>query len=240
MPAKTLSMQPLYQQVRDLLVERISKGVWKPGASLPNEQDLARELGISAGTVRKALHSLERDRLVTRQRGRGTFVVDQASGEPVIRFSNIRDRMGRRMFGEMELIDQAIGGANESEQRRLCLEQGEPVLRTARVRRFEGRPFMYEEATVALGRIPGFDGVGAGAYRISALAQEHGIHLARASERVSIAGATPLVAERLAIAPSTPIIMLERVIFAMDERPVEWRVGSCHFGRGQIYAADMT
>ena len=33
--------------------------VWKPGAVLPSEQDLAREFGVSSGTMRKALDQLE-------------------------------------------------------------------------------------------------------------------------------------------------------------------------------------
>lgn len=237
---KGLSVQPLYEQVRDLLVDRISKGIWKPGASLPNEQELAREFGISTGTVRKALHSMERDRLVVRQRGRGTFVVDQASGEPAIRFSNIRDATGRRVRGDLQLVNEKIDGANAAEQGPLRLQLGTPVLRTARLRFFEGRPFMYEETTIALDRFAGFDGTGAGGYHIAALAQQYGVHLSRASERISIVDATSKVAERLEIAPSTPVLKLDRVIFTLDEAAVEWRIGLCHLGEGQIYAADMS
>ncbi len=239
MPVKALSVQPLYQQVRDLLVERISKGVWKPGTSLPNEHDLARELGISTGTVRKALDSLERDRLVLRQRGRGTFVVDQGVGEPAIRFSNIRDASGRRVLGDMVLIDQKVGDANEAERQRLRLAQDSRVLRTTQLRHLQARPFMFENTVIALDRIPGFDGAGAGTYRISALAQRHGVHLSRASERLSMTRATPEAASHLAVAPATPLIRLDRVIFDMEDNPVEWRVGCCHLSDGCVYAAEM-
>lgn len=51
--------RPLYLQVRDFLAERIARGEWKPGAAIPNEGDLAREFGISTGTIRKALDLLE-------------------------------------------------------------------------------------------------------------------------------------------------------------------------------------
>ena len=237
--SKTISAQPLYQQVRDLLIERISRGVWKPEASLPNEHDLAREFGISPGTLRKALHSLERDGLVMRQRGRGTFVIDQSSGGPSIRFSNIRDGAGMRTLGDMELIAQSIGNANETEQERLRVDGDEPVLRTTRIRHFRGRPFMYEEATIPLSRMPGFDGIGAGAYRISALAQKHGVYLACATEQLSVANAVPQAAQRLMVAPGTPILKLERVIVAMDRHPIEWRIGLCHLGEDQVYLAEM-
>ncbi len=41
--------QPLYVQLRHALTQRISSGIWKPGDSLPNETEIAREFGLSAG-----------------------------------------------------------------------------------------------------------------------------------------------------------------------------------------------
>ncbi len=67
-------VRPLYLQVRDALVERIKDGRWKPGGSLPSEIDLYRDLGVSLGTLRKALGLLEAEKLIVRQPGRGTFV----------------------------------------------------------------------------------------------------------------------------------------------------------------------
>jgi GntR family transcriptional regulator len=49
------SRRALYLQVRDLLTDRIAQGTWKAGCHIPNEMDLAREVGVSTGTVRKAL-----------------------------------------------------------------------------------------------------------------------------------------------------------------------------------------
>ena len=53
-------------------------GEWKPGSAIPNESDLAREFGVSAGTMRKALDLMEGEHLLTRRQGRGTFVNDQS------------------------------------------------------------------------------------------------------------------------------------------------------------------
>ena len=85
------STRPLYLQVKDMLIERILAGTWQPGAAIPNEIELSRKLGISVGTVRKALDEMEGERLISRRQGRGTFVIDQTSDECAIRFSNIRD-----------------------------------------------------------------------------------------------------------------------------------------------------
>src|SRR3546814_4534762 len=58
--------RPLYAQVRTLLLQRLIEGVWKPGTALPSEMQLAQELGVSQGTVRKALDDLAAENLVIR------------------------------------------------------------------------------------------------------------------------------------------------------------------------------
>jgi GntR family transcriptional regulator len=65
---------PLHEQVRGLILARIERGDWPAGAPIPPEVQLAREFGVSIGTVRKALDQLARDRILVRERGRGTFV----------------------------------------------------------------------------------------------------------------------------------------------------------------------
>src|SRR5215813_8540747 len=88
MPA--FSRRPLYLQLCDLMVDRIATRAWRPGNALPNEGNLAREFGVSPGTVRKALDRLEQMRLITRRQGRGSFVCDLTSGALVDRFATIR------------------------------------------------------------------------------------------------------------------------------------------------------
>ncbi|MGA1376478.1 MAG: GntR family transcriptional regulator, partial [Steroidobacteraceae bacterium] len=55
--------RPLYSQVYETLVRRIAEGEWKPGQALPSEQALAMQLGVSQGTVRKALDALALDKV---------------------------------------------------------------------------------------------------------------------------------------------------------------------------------
>lgn len=67
-------VRPLHLEVRDALLERINDGRWTPGANLPSEVDLYRQLGVSLGTLRKASGVLESEHVIVREPGRGTFV----------------------------------------------------------------------------------------------------------------------------------------------------------------------
>jgi GntR family transcriptional regulator len=224
------SHQPLYLQLHDALAERIATGAWKPGMAVPNEGDLAREFGVSPGTMRKALDLMEHERLVTRRQGRGTFVNDQSSDELALRFINIRTPNGDRLIGDVKSAEFTDGVANGMECARLCLPKGDRVYRIRRVRLKEDEPFMLEEASMPATLFPGPEEMSAFTHRIVCLAQKYGIMLGKAEERVSVGSASPAVAEALNVATESPIAVLDRVVRAVDGQPVEWRMGWCHLG----------
>jgi len=228
MASSGLLTRPLYLQVRDALAARIANGGWKPGKPIPNELDLAREYGVSSGTMRKALDLMEGERLVTRQQGRGTFVNDQTSEELSLRFSAIRDASGGRIAGQVELGEITEGTANELECARLRLQAHDHVYRVHCTRLHEDRPFMVEEASMPAALFPRLREINGFPHQIVALAQKNGILVGKAEERISVCAATPAVAEALRVAPSTPILALDRVMLALDGRPIEWRLGQCN------------
>src|SRR3546814_10554487 len=81
--------RPLYAQVRTLLLQRLIEGIWKPGTALPSEMQLAQELGVSQGTVRKALDDLAAENLVVRRQGRGTFVAEHDTDRALFHFFHL-------------------------------------------------------------------------------------------------------------------------------------------------------
>ncbi len=68
--------QPLYSQAADALVAFIAENQYEPGAVLPGEDELARQLRVSRSTLREAMGMLEKDGLVVRRHGVGTFVTN--------------------------------------------------------------------------------------------------------------------------------------------------------------------
>ena len=66
----------LYQQIVDRLKREISEGRLKPGAALPSFRVLAEDLLVSVITVKRAYEELEREGIIYRRQGLGTFVAD--------------------------------------------------------------------------------------------------------------------------------------------------------------------
>src|SRR5215470_9023225 len=61
--ARPPAFRPLYLQIKDLLVERLDAGHWRPGEAIPSELELAALYRVSQGTVRKAIDALAGDNL---------------------------------------------------------------------------------------------------------------------------------------------------------------------------------
>lgn len=70
----THSSIPIYAQIVEQIEGLVKKGILSPGDRLPPERDLARQLAVARGTVKKAYDELARKQLVEGTQGRGTFV----------------------------------------------------------------------------------------------------------------------------------------------------------------------
>jgi len=223
------SRRALYLQVRDALAERIATGKWRSGSAVPNESDLAREIGVSSGTVRKALELLDAQKLITRRPGRGTFVNDQTSDELACRFIRLRAADGKSLSGEVASQAISEGTPDELECARLRLRADDGVYRIRRVRHHNGRNFMVADVTLPSALYPRLAGKSEIPSRVGALAPWNGMLLGGAQERVSICGAPADVSDLLGVAAGAPVMLLDCVLYLLNSQtPVAWRIGYVH------------
>jgi GntR family transcriptional regulator len=217
--------RPLYLQVRDDLAQRIATGEWKPGHTLPNEIELAREVGVSSGTMRRSLDLLERELLVTRQQGRGTFVNDPGSQHLANRYDNIHSANGTRVDGE--------GERSTLRRRRLAVEcspepvRGDHVYRITRIRSYLAKAFMFEEASLPVALFPGLMETALTSHRLVDIAQAYHLLLGDAEERIAVEAPSQVATEALSLIPGTHVLSLDRVIRTRDGQAAEWRRGDC-------------
>jgi GntR family transcriptional regulator len=79
-PISAALPKPLYQQIVDGITREISEGRLAPGTPLPSFRVLAEQLLVSLITVKRAYEDLEREGIIYRRQGLGTFVSDKADG----------------------------------------------------------------------------------------------------------------------------------------------------------------
>ena len=86
---KSKKAQTLYQKVDNIIRQRLIDNVWKPGDALPSEMQLAAELDVSQGTVRKALNDMVTENLLYRRQGLGTFVSEHTERRALFLYFSI-------------------------------------------------------------------------------------------------------------------------------------------------------
>ena len=77
---------PIYLKIKELILREIGSGQWLRGERLPTEAELASQLNVAVGTLRKALAVLEQEGVLERRQGSGTYVAEGNNGQAVYHF----------------------------------------------------------------------------------------------------------------------------------------------------------
>jgi len=222
-----LGFRPLYRQARDLLVKRIVDGEWKPGAALPSENEIAADLGVSQGTIRKALDELEAEKFVVRRQGKGTYVAGHDEARILFQFFKLIPDSGKSEFPESEILGVAPDSADTKTAAALDLRAGARVVRIERLRSLDGRVCIVERIALPRALFPGIEKRALPNNLYELYRAEFGVTIVRASEKLKAVAATKREARHLGIAPGAPLLSVDRVAIAADGRPAEWRVSLC-------------
>jgi len=84
---------PLYKQIKNILVEQVNNGIIGKGEKLPSERELCQKYKVSRITVRQALNELEKEGLVYRSHGKGTFVSQNRVEQPLFTFTTFENSL---------------------------------------------------------------------------------------------------------------------------------------------------
>ncbi|KQP41553.1 GntR family transcriptional regulator [Methylobacterium sp. Leaf104] len=222
-----VGFRPLYRQVYDTLLRRLADAVWQPGQILPSEGVLAAELGVSQGTVRKALDALTADSLLVRRQGRGTFVAEHDDKQSVFRFFKLRPDGAVAGIPTSRVVSIAEAAATLDERDRLALLRNARVVRLERVRALDGRVCLVETIAVPSSLFPGLAAMELPNTLYSLYATRFGITIATAHERLKAIALAPDRASLLGVPAGIPVLEVDRVAVDLEDRPVEWRLSTC-------------
>ena len=87
---------PAFQRIKHHILGRIQTGQWKEGDTLPSEQALATEFGVSRMTANRALRELTAEQVLTRVQGSGTFVAQQRYQSTLVEIHSIAEEIAAR------------------------------------------------------------------------------------------------------------------------------------------------
>lgn len=226
-PDRAMEYRPLYRQVREQLVQRLAAGVWPPGSALPSETSLATDLGVSQGTVRKALDELTAENVLVRQQGRGTFVARHGEGGFLFQFFKLVPDNGMRVFPQSRVISVARQPAPPEARRKLQLGRGAEAVHVRRVRTLDTMPCVIEDLWVPAALLPGIELREIPNNLYALYSDSFSVTIGGGREQIKAVLLCPEDAALLNIAPGHPALEVDRVATSLEAAPVEWRVSLC-------------
>ncbi|MEW1947947.1 GntR family transcriptional regulator [Pseudarthrobacter sp902506025] len=212
---------PLHAQIRDILHRQIVEMGLSPGSSLPTEDELTRQFGVSRSVVRQALSGLADLGLIRRQRGRGSVV----AATPVLR------RHVQRAGG---LDEQAAAHGQRLRTHVLTVEPSEPpkagieALNTTntwkieRVRYLDDLPVAFMRTWVPRDFFPHFTAELLENASLLNLMRDHGYHPAGGPRQVQAVSSDPDLAGKLNINTREPLLLLQGVTRDALGHGLEW------------------
>ncbi|MEM6666740.1 MAG: GntR family transcriptional regulator [Pseudomonadota bacterium] len=227
-PVTQLEALPLYRQVKRTLVGRLANGHWPPGTMLPSEMALAGELGVSQGTVRKALDEMAAENIVVRRQGRGTFAAELDDARILFHFFKLTADDGLRRYPESTVTGVNRAAPTAEERKALALTGNARVIRIARLRHLDGQPVIAETISIAARTFPDLDRLGTIPNNLYALyASRYGRTIAHADEDLTAINADATTAARLRVSNGAALLRVARTAYAVDGSAVEYRVSLC-------------
>lgn len=130
---------PLYQLVRDRLLQRITSGELAVGDRLEPEIELAEAYQVSRATMRNAIRDLVQDGLLTRRPGVGTMVIRSTPEIRSTRLELLLETLAERTEGaQLLVLDSSVAAAPADVAEALGVKQREKVLRVFRICKVKG------------------------------------------------------------------------------------------------------
>lgn len=232
--------RPLYRQVYDVIVRKVAEGAWRPGEALPSEHALAREMGVSQGTMRKVLNALTAENLLERHQGKGTYIAENTQERALFRFFRMARPGGQRVTPARGGETVRVRASRAPEQAKLDLAKGDRVVEIRRVRLVDGRPAIAEHIVVPSALFPGLEKRLPLPNTLYSLYQTvYGVNVTMAREELKAELATAADAETLGAEVGSPLLVIDRVALSLQDRKVEWRISRVA-AENLVYAVTIT
>jgi GntR family transcriptional regulator len=219
---------PYYYQLRQLLERAVAGGTLAPGDQLPTEASLCVRYEVSRTVVRQALSDLERTGLVTRLKGKGTFVSEPKVSEFVAQSltSLHEDLSGRGERLQTKVLRLEVEPVSSHVAAMLQLPESEQIVLLERLRFLRGEPLVVTTAYMPHSICaPILDLDMSDRSLFETYEQELGLKLHRGSRAMEARAATTEVAHHLGVPEGAPVLVFSGVTYLEDGRPIEYFIG---------------
>ena len=221
--ATNLLPLPRHAQIRETIRHRVLDGTYAPHSLMPSESRMMAAFGVSRITIRQALGDLQKEGLIFKLPGKGSFVAKPKAFQNLSRLQGFGEAMtpsGYETFSQVLSLRQVA--AADQVARCLRLRAGDPVCEVQRLRYLNREPISVDVSYFppAIGeRLAQTDLATRDIFVI--LENDLGHALTHADLQIEAISADESLARHLRIAEGSPLLRIERLTHAGD-RPIDF------------------
>ncbi|WP_197029240.1 GntR family transcriptional regulator [Alicyclobacillus macrosporangiidus] len=224
---------PLYHQLKNLLLQKIQEGEWRPGFCIPTETELMRTYKVSRTTVREAVSALVHEGYLSKKQGRGTFVNHPRLQERLGRLTGFAEEMLQQGYvPSAELIAVVDDVSNDKTIQAVGLPNPQDWVRIERIRLASGDPIAVERSywPKDIADLLRQEDLSSVAYY--EVLERNGLFLSHAEEDIAAVNANREDAKLLGIPLGAALIEMRRLSYDTRDRFIEY---TCTRYRGDRY-----
>lgn len=219
-----LSPVPLFTQLKDALRERILDGTYPPMSRVPSEHQLCEMFSVSRITVRQALGDLQKEGLIFKIPGKGTFVARPKAFQNVTTLQGLGESVqaqGFEVFNQVRSLRRVPATAQVAQ--RLQVDEGTPVLQVKRVRLINRQPVSLEVTYLPASLEPVLERADLASRDLFLILEnDAGIPLGHADLAVDAILADPELAQALSVEEGAPVMRIERLTHDSQGAPLDY------------------
>lgn len=216
------STVPLYTQIKEALRAKIIDGTYVAHQRLPSESEMIAAFGVSRITVRQAMNDLQKEGLLFKVHGKGTFVAMPNVSQELTHLQGFGEAMrllGHETHSDVFGLTAVKGSALVCHK--LGIPEGTSVIEIKRVRYLNREPVSIDHSWVR-------QEIGTRLSKqnlrekdlFSLLENQLGQPLHSADVEIDAASASDDIAARLQVNAGSPILRIERLTYADEVTPI--------------------
>lgn len=218
-----MSSVPMHTQIREIIRRRVLDGTYAPHSQMPSESQMMEAFAVSRITVRQALGDLQKEGLIFKVPGKGSFVAKPKAFQNLSRLQGFGEAMspsGYETFSQVLSMRRVT--ATDIVARRLMLKPAAPVFEIQRLRFLNREPISVDLSyfrpemgkRLAQEDLPTRD-------IFLILENDYGLALTHADVQIEAISAEEDLARHLRIEEGSPLLRIERLTYA-NEQPVDF------------------
>jgi GntR family transcriptional regulator len=216
---------PYYMQLIEILKGKVQTRTWSPGDQIPGEQELCKLYGVSRPVVRQALRELELDGVISRRKGRGTFISRPKINEGLVQKLTgfYHDMLERGLRPTTKVLHRNVVPATEKVAHFLSIPAGDKVIDVLRLRSVDSERIQLVTSYIPFEICPALATVDLSNRSLyDFMESECGIFIARGRRYVEAVLAGETEAALLGIERGAPLLLLDSISFSETGRAVEY------------------